>query len=161
MIIFLMLNFINCEKNGIIDPFWEINLEWDKENVKTKLSDYSKSGKIKNCVFSFEKEFYVHNQEFDARITSSLDNPIFERNEIKKLNYSLIVNFKNEQISQFNHDFFKYFKEKMEVYYGPVNSEEIKEDQIILYWKLPDNKTLSTTIIKAINHYLITFTNNE
>ena len=156
--IFFLINTLNCNKNEIIDPFWDINLNWDKEIIIGRLTESSKFGKITNCVFSFEKVTYINNRDFNAKVTGSLNNPLFEKNALKKLSYSLIAEFKNEQVSQFNPGFYKFFKTKMETNYGGNYNETFKDDNIVLHWSLPDNKYVTVNVLKTINHYTIKIT---
>lgn len=144
---------VSCKNKDLTDPFWDINLKWDRETLTNMLYDNSRKGNLVNCVFSFDKEFYITSQKIDARIKASLNYPSFERNDIKSLDYSLIVDFKNETITKFNPHFFDYFKKRMISCYGN-NYEEYTEDNIInLTWKIENESTIKVTIFRDINCY--------
>lgn len=151
----LLLLPVDCTKHNIIDPFWNINLKWDKKILTEKLNEYSHKGQIENCVFSFEKITYVKNDDFDARIRSSLNYPVFHNNELRSLNYSLVVDFFQEEIQKFNPSFYKFFKLKMTKIYGKDFTENTKDDRIYLTWKIENNITVHTTILMDINYYMI------
>jgi hypothetical protein len=144
---------VSCKNKDLTDPFWDINLKWDSETTTNMLYDNSRKGKLINCVFSFDKEFYVKSQKMDARIKASLNYPTFERSNLKSLEYSLVVDFKNETITKFNPYFFAYFKKKMISCYGN-NYEEYTEDNTInLTWKIENEKTIKAMIFRDINCY--------
>ncbi|MBN1188000.1 MAG: hypothetical protein JXB49_37340 [Bacteroidales bacterium] len=148
--------FLNCcKKQEMTDPFWEINLSWEKDKILKELSEGSKSGEITNCVFSFEKTTYVKDTNFDAKITCSLNNPQFNKNILEKLSYSLTVSFKNEQITQFSPDFYEYFKNVMKSTYGDSLKENYNDDEIVLIWFLHGNKKVNVNILKPINYYSV------
>lgn len=151
----LLLLPVDCTRHNIIDPFWNINLKWDKKILTEKLNEYSHKGQIENCVFSFEKTTYIKNNDFDARIWSSLNYPVFHNNELESLNYSLVVEFYHEEIQKFNTDFYRFFKLKMTKIYGNDFTENTKNDRIYLTWKIENNITVHATILKDINYYII------
>ncbi len=151
-----LLSLLSCKKQELVDPFWEINLAWDKKTVTNMLYDNSKRGKIENCVFSFEKEFYVKTKDMDVRVKASLDYPDFRQDFLKLLNYSLIAECKNETIPQFNPVFFQYFKNKMISSFGNISKEYSNGDTINLGWEIENNKIIEATIIKDINNYTVT-----
>lgn len=154
-ILLILSSISSCSKNDITDPFWDININWDEEAIKNKLTQDSKSGKIDNCVFSFEKVTYIKNKTFDAKVTSNLSNPIFSGNGLKELNYYVIAEFKGERVSQFNNDFYTFFKHLMKSQYGNNYEEIFEDDKIILSWEIPDNIIISVIVLKTINHYAI------
>jgi len=144
-----------CTEETFVDPFWKIDLEWDRTTMTEKLDEYSKQGEVVNCVFSFEKVAYVKNDNMDARITGSLAYPVFEKDHLKSINYSLIVEFKNDHSLTFNKDFFKFFKNMMTDNYGNHLDEVDENDRIVLNWNVENNKIVKTTILKEINHYIV------
>ena len=144
-----------CSNKEITDPFWGINLDWKKDKIVNELSEWSKSGEITNCVFSFEKTTYLKDTSFDARVTCSLNNPQFDKNILKKLSYSLSVNFKNESIAEFNTDFYEYFKKIMKGTYGNSFQESNNDDEIELKWNVNYNKQVNVNILKSLNHYSV------
>lgn len=146
---------LSCNRNDLTDPFWDINLKWNKETVTNMLYNNSRNGDLVNCVFSFYKEFYVTSRKMNAKIKASLNYPTFERNNIKSLNYSLVVQFKNETISKFNPHFFDYFKKKMTSSYGNDYQEYTEGDKINLTWEIEKGKIIKATIFRDVNSYNI------
>ncbi|MBN2610371.1 MAG: hypothetical protein JXB00_02340 [Bacteroidales bacterium] len=153
--VIILLITASCNKNEIIDPFWDININWDKSTVTSMLDTETKSGKHLNCVFSFEKEFYIKNKDMDARVKASLSYPVFKQDRLKRLQYSLIAEFKNETIPCFNPNFFEFFKTRMISGYGHPAEEILQEETIKLEWDLKNYITVETTVFKEINHYYI------
>lgn len=159
--VIILLITASCNKKEIIDPFWEIDIDWDKSTMTDMLYKESKRGKIVNCVFSFEKEFYVKNKEMDARVKASLDYPCFEHNNLKMLKYSLFAEFRDEATPKFNPVFFNFFKDKMISHYGTLSNEIVSDETVNLSWDLEKSKVLEAVVFKEINHYLISVRQKE
>lgn len=162
---FILLIFsaltITCSKKDLTDPFWNINLLWDKETVSNTLYTNSLNGNIENCVFSYYKEFYVKTKKMDAQIKASLNNPFFEKNNIKILDYSLIAQFKNEKTTSFNPYFYEYFINEMTNSYGNNYSTNKDGDTIFLMWNSKKQTTIKVTIFRDINSYNISIKMNS
>lgn len=137
----------------MVDPFWGINLRWDKETVLNMLYESSINGNIENCVFSFYKVYFITDTKMNARIKATLNNPAFEKNEIKSLDYSLVAQFKNETTAKFNTFFFDYFMTQMSSAYGKKYLENIEGDTIFLTWNNEKGIVIKATIFRDINSY--------
>lgn len=157
-VLFLLIN--SCDKNELIDPFWSVDLKADLADINESLYKESKAGKILDCVFSFDKEFYIKGKQLDAKIKASLDHPTLVNDEMK-ITYSLIAEFKDDNILDFNPDFYEYFKTQMISTYGPVIKENMEENNINLNWKLENKISIKAFVIKDINVYMVSILKKE
>lgn len=149
------LLFSACKGPDIKDPFWDLKLSWNEAAMYKVLNDYTKKGVLENCVFSYDKKFYVKGKNFDARISGSLDRPEFEKDNLKSLNYSLLVEFRNGKPGKFNNDFYTYFKDRMRTSYGVEQEVYNDAGRIQLRWEIGKSTFVHSTIITEINHYFV------
>lgn len=153
LFVFVGLLF-TCEKQNIVDPFWSLNINSDLPAIRSKLIEESKKGEIVDCVFSFDKVFYVKEGDLDARIKTSLDYPKIVDGDLK-INYNLVPEFKGDYDQEFNHNFFKYFENEMISIYGQEFSKVEHNYTIELTWETSSKIKAKASVITNINLYMV------
>jgi hypothetical protein len=150
----LMLIFLSCEDNKLVDPFWDIDLNSEISTINESLYSRSAKGSIVDCVFSFEQEFYIKRRELDVKVSTSLDHPK-RVDRYTKIDYTLVTEFKDDFNQKFNPQFYSYFKSRMSLAYGSVSDEKSDPNTIHLNWKKDSDIIIQVKIIKDINLYMV------
>ena len=153
-ICFVILLLSSCRSNEFTDPFWNIDICSDINNINEFLYKKSNSGDIVNCVFSFDKELYIKANDFDAKLNLSLEHPRIVNNEMT-IYYTIVVEFKNEYEQKFNPEFFNYFVDLMESEFGMKDEEKTEKNTILLNWNTDLNIDLKVSVLKDINMYMV------
>lgn len=148
---------LSCKQTELKDPFWDININADITTTNNKLYQASKEGEIINCVFSFDKEFIIKNNEFDAKVKSTLNHPKVVNKNLK-IDYNLVVEFKNEVTQQFNQAFYNYIVSSMSKSYGDFQTLVNEPNEKIIVGNEIKGINTRITIIPEINLYMISIT---
>ena len=156
VVLFIIFQLNCCHRNIYSDPFWDINLSTDKTTILKKLNEQALKGNFKSCIFSFERKFYVQTQNFDARLTGNLSYPVFVNDELNKISYSFLVEFKNERTYTFNNDFYRYFVGELEKNYGKPREEKVEAETINIKWLVNNRWTVTAHVLKDMNTYQVT-----
>lgn len=151
----MILVLFSCQKDELVDPFWEINLKSDISNINNFLYKKSHEGEIIDCVFSFDKKIYIKKEDFDARINTSIDLPKITNNQALKIDYTIIAEFKNEKTQSFNPAFFNHFLDQMKSSYGTEIQNKTDKNKIHLLWDVENKVRIEASVLKDINLYMI------
>jgi hypothetical protein len=153
-LIFLAACLTNGDRGQFYDPVWEVDLYGKKEEIMKQL--LSGPG-VKNYLFSLKKSFHLDYSTGKAFMNSHMDQPGFEKGQLKQLRYTLSADTKDETPLEFSVPLYEFFKDKWTDAFSVPEEELHQPGYIILKWNLKDNMTLSITVNKQFNSYLVEY----